>query len=147
MNNASHWSQLREDGMPVRDVDPALRASVSFAADGTTQVAVAGEVDFWTGQRLDEALSWAADQSGGKVVVDLRGVTFAGAACVDILVAARDRLGRQHRPLWLKQVPPRTSRLFALCGAHFVIAAPDPSPVSASVRSDPRGQSKSQSNR
>lgn len=118
--------------MPIRDSRHAFRASVAFRSDGTAHIAVAGEVDYISAQRLDEALSFAMRRSGGDVVIDFGALTFAGAACVNVLVAARDQLGAEGRRFRLEHVPPRLNRLFALCGTYFLIAAPERSPRLAS---------------
>jgi anti-anti-sigma factor len=122
MMHAAHWSTPEEDSALPPDSPRAFRASVELAADGVAHVAVSGEIDYVTAPRLDETLRWATDRSTGDVVVDL---TFAGADCVDVLVAIHDRLAREGRRLHLGDVPPRVSRLFTLCGTYFLIAAPD----------------------
>lgn len=134
MNYADDQDRVQAIERPLADAEPAFRAAVVFQADGTAQVAVDGEVDYLTAQRLDEALRWAAERSVGEIVVDFRGLTFAGAACVNVLVAAQDRLGRERRRLRLEQVPFRLSRLFALCGTYFLVTAPERQPRSHSSR-------------
>lgn len=125
MTHAARWPTSRSPEVLPPDIAPAFRAGVELGVDGVARVVVAGQVDYVTAPRLDETLRWASDRSTGDVIVDVSGVDFAGAACVNVLVAIHQRLGAAGRRLRLGQVPPRLSRLFALCGTYFLIAAPD----------------------
>jgi anti-sigma B factor antagonist len=63
-------------------------------------VAVAGEVDVWTGPRLRAALAQTLDEPGhGVVVVDLSAVTFLGSTGVAVLIDADWQARQRDRPL------------------------------------------------
>jgi anti-sigma B factor antagonist len=125
MTYAARWSAPPNAEVLPPERIPAFRAAVELAPDGVAHVSVAGEVDYATAPRLEETLRWASDRSAGDVVVDVSGLTFAGAACVNALVAIHERLGAEGRRLMLARISPRLSRLFVLCGTYFLIAAPD----------------------
>jgi anti-anti-sigma factor len=82
--------------------DPGHLLSVHTATDprpGRVVVEVVGEVDSETAPALDLCLRSQAGQPGvGELVVDLTGVTFLGAAGVEVLARADRRLrGRAGR--------------------------------------------------
>jgi anti-sigma B factor antagonist len=69
-------------------------ASVPFAVDsrkvdtGETQITVVGEIDLATAPLLDRAIS----HHTGRIVVDLRKVSFMDSTAIRVLLIHRDRL-------------------------------------------------------
>ena len=98
--------------------------------DGTTLVALAGELDFYRVPALADALQAAA----GRVVVDLQEVTFVDSASLALLVREHRRLqaaGRELSVLVGEQTP---TTAFAVTGIDRILtirSADSPSPVAA----------------
>ena len=66
--------------------------------DGGWRVALRGELDLGSVERLERAL----DECGGDVVLDLRGLTFMDSTGVRVLLEAAERAGPG-----LRMIPPR----------------------------------------
>ncbi|GLW90508.1 STAS domain-containing protein [Actinokineospora globicatena] len=107
--------------------DP-LAVSATETPMGTT-VAVAGEVDLGNHLPLRDALLLACARcpAGGRVVVDLTGVTFLGATGLQLLIQAYEACVHHEVALRLVATPgpiPRTLRLTGLLdGAVSLVVA------------------------
>ena len=79
---------------------------------------VVGDVDLSTAAALEDRLERAGQATGGTVVVDLSRVVFIDCHGVDVLIAARTRLGSR---LVLRAPAPVVTRLLELTGTahHF----------------------------
>ncbi|MEU0490583.1 STAS domain-containing protein [Nocardiopsis sp. NPDC006139] len=86
-----------------------------------TLVRISGDIDLVTAPgyrtRLFEVLRARGD-SGDRVVVDLSGVTFFGAAGLSLLAEVRARAERAGTDLRLAAPPDRITRLIELTGTH-----------------------------
>jgi anti-sigma B factor antagonist len=81
--------KMSED--PPEVPPPTLLVSQHPASDGGVRLAVAGEVDVCTANRLHEALTTALDARPSTVVVDLAEVTFIDSSAITALMTARRR--------------------------------------------------------
>ena len=89
---------------------PDFELTSTRRAGGTTVLALAGELDLYRAPELEHALAEAvgpnAARGGGRVVVDLRAVTFLDSGTLALLLAAH---GRQEA---------RDGELLILVGPH-----------------------------
>src|SRR3954452_22892913 len=78
-------------------MDESEQFSISdvAAADDTTVVNVAGEIDMETGPAFQEGLLHALGAGRGGLIVDLSGATFMDSTALTSLVNAFDSLRRQ----------------------------------------------------
>ncbi len=66
--------------------------------DGTTRIALSGELDIATGPDLEQALDTQLTQGDGDVVLDLRDVTFIDSSGLRVvLVASRSATAAGRR--------------------------------------------------
>lgn len=105
------------DALPLRPAaDPAelLRIDLSTAAEHTTVLAAAGEVDQLTGPQLQLACEAAAGHRRNHLIIDLTEVTFMSSAGINVMVNLRRDYAA---PLELHLVlPPSLARLWDLFG-------------------------------
>ncbi|WP_063780841.1 STAS domain-containing protein [Nonomuraea sp. SBT364] len=101
--------------------------------DGRVTVEVAGELDIATTPLLRARLREAVARGPGEVVLDLRGLTFADAAGLGALVAARLHAEAGGSSLVLAEVPPSLTRLLRITGldAHLTPQAQVTAPLRA----------------
>lgn len=74
-------------------------------------VAITGVVDLCTATILDRAITRALGHHPRRVVVDLRGVTFIGAAGISVLIKARANAHAQSCALYLRSGKPSVVRV------------------------------------
>ena len=91
--------------------------------DSTHVVAVAGELDVVTAQRVDDELQAVQATDAQQIILDLAGLTFVDSSGVH-LVARADARGRTTATrLGLRPGPPQIQRVFALAGADTRVFA------------------------
>jgi anti-sigma B factor antagonist len=83
--------------------------------EGGTDVAIFGELDLATVERVKTALSEAL-AAEGQVVIDLRACGFVDSKGIAALVEAALRLSDQGRRLTLRGVQPRVMRTLGIAG-------------------------------
>ena len=88
---------------PVPYTDFAVH--VAPTGEGGTDVAIFGELDLATVDRVKAALAEAV-AAGGQVVIDLRACDFVDSTGIGALVEVALRLHDQGRPLVLRGVQP-----------------------------------------
>jgi anti-anti-sigma factor len=103
------------DFTPVEE--PGLRVDVDYTQRLLT---VAGELDVLTAPRLLAAA--ATLNQPGDMTVDLRGLTFIGAAGLNAAVEIRNAQQERHWELWLVGVSLRTKRVFVAGGLAGLLA-------------------------
>jgi anti-sigma B factor antagonist len=100
----------------LREATMVLDLSISVISfPGLSVVTVRGEVDVATVRELRLALFGACHRSSGKVILDLRDVTFFDCSGIGALVAARRRLP-DGASLCLVSTHPIIRRIFAITG-------------------------------
>jgi len=77
---------------------------------------VEGEIDLATCPILAEALDTAIGETDRDVILDCSGVTFFGAAGVDALLCALDRLQEVQRHLIVRNPPSMLTRVLDIVG-------------------------------
>lgn len=95
------------------------RSAVSWGAHpGGTLVRISGDIDLATAPGYRTRLFEVLRDRGDRVVVDLSGVTFFGAAGLSLLAEARARAERTGIDLRLAAPSGRVARVLELTGTH-----------------------------
>ncbi len=113
------------DDMPAPVLGPAPFAVCTHtSADGSIQVALAGELDLATAPGAAEQVR-AAQAESSLVWLDLRGVTFMDSSGVHLVIDARTRAQRRGGRLVIVNCPAQVRRVFELTGilGHLEFAA------------------------
>ncbi|WP_028964613.1 STAS domain-containing protein [Streptomyces thermolilacinus] len=101
--------------------EPPERLSItSTVTDGIRVLTLAGEIDFHTGDRLQEALA-VAGPTTARTVVDLDRVTFMDSSGINVFIAAHHALSASGG--WLRLAAPteHVLRTLQLVGLDTVI--------------------------
>lgn len=108
-------------------VEEQLRIVFDEGPGGAVVVGLSGEIDIATAASAREALDEAA-RSGRDVLVDLREVTFMGAAGLGALVHARDALDRDGHRLTLCSPSALIARVLDVSGLAeaFIVSSDAP---------------------
>jgi len=124
---AGHATSCQQLAAPAGDarrrsrVDDALAAGqltiCSERRDCTHVVAVVGELDVATAQRLEDALRTIEATDVEQVIVDLAGLTFVDSSGVHLITRAEERCRTTAKRLGLRPGPAQIQRVFALAGA------------------------------
>lgn len=94
---------------------PQLDVALESLANGTSVVALRGELDVATIPSLDEALSAAASEPGApRVLLDLSEVTFVDSTALMRLLAALREIERRGGEMVLACDNPTVLRLFEI---------------------------------
>jgi len=101
----------------------------SRPADGTTVVALEGDLDLSSAPEAGEALS-AAQAAGGPVVLDLRALRFIDSSGVHLVLDANRRAARTGGEATLRVVPGdgEVRRVFELSGVGGLLTLVDAPP-------------------
>ena len=100
-----------------------LEVTASVDADDCLRLELRGELDLWTSHDAEERL--VAEQEGHDcVVIDLRGVTFMGAAGLGLLVRAGHRTTAAGQRLTVVNGP-QLQRLMDLTDLGEMLAVVD----------------------
>ncbi len=103
---------------------------VAPTAEGGTDVAIFGELDLATVDRVRHAIAEAI-LAEGEVVIDLRACGFVDSRGIAALVEAALRLSDQGRRLRLRGVQPRVMRTLGIAGLtkwELLEVEPEPEP-------------------
>jgi len=84
--------------------------------DCTHVIAVVGELDVATAQRVEDALRTVEATDVERVIVDLAGMTFVDTNGVHLIARAEKRCRTTAKRLVLRLGPPQIERVFALAG-------------------------------
>ena len=90
--------------------------------DGTTVLAVRGEVDVYTAPRLREKLVELVAQGKYRIVVDLEAVDFLDSTGLGVLVGGLKRLRSHDGDLGLVCTQQRILKVFEITGLTKVFA-------------------------
>lgn len=124
------WGTPELDAWWREDEQPAARERLTIRVrdvDGTTHVAVDGELDLATVHLLRRALYDAA-WGPPEVRIDIRGATFMDLASLRVLLDARRSLAAQGRRLVVVVAPgrrPRVMTVLSLAAGLTVEEVPD----------------------
>jgi anti-anti-sigma factor len=84
---------------------------VSFDDDGSIVLRIVGEIDLATVSVLRDALNSVPPTDAARVVLDVSGIDFIGAAGVRVFLEARQRLAHARRDLVLRGPSPMLMRV------------------------------------
>lgn len=99
---------------------------VAPTSDGGTDVAIFGELDLATSDKVKEAIE-PVIRGSGPVVIDLRACPFVDSTGIGILAQAALQLSKRERTLTLRGVRDRVRRILDLAGltkSDLVIVEP-----------------------
>lgn len=107
---------------------PRVEVTV-IEADHESVVAVRGEIDQTTSDRVWDGIERAAEK-GCPVVVDLSRTTFIDSAGIRVLIRAWRHLGEQPRSLIVRSPSETARHLFEITGidAYVTVEAPPEDP-------------------
>ncbi len=89
-------------------------------------VALAGDLDLGSAPRLERELQQIEGiQPGGRVLIDLRGLSFMDSTGLSLIIKAQQAAERNGQRLALRRGPHQVQRLFELTGVLDVLAFED----------------------
>jgi anti-sigma B factor antagonist len=99
----------------MHPVHPTRRFEISFESqNGTTVLAVSGEIDIATAPQLERSLVAAEQDHSNGLVLDLTGVGFLDSSALHVLLRSTERLDERGRQLHVVCTPGPVKRLFEL---------------------------------
>ncbi|MCK8678097.1 MULTISPECIES: STAS domain-containing protein [Streptomyces] len=101
-----------------------ISLTVISRGNGTTALALSGELDLDTSARIEPELSLVARQTDERLLVDLSGVTFCDTSGAELFLRLRRRRaceGERRGELRLCRVPKQTGRVFRILGVDQAI--------------------------
>ncbi|GGQ19984.1 STAS domain-containing protein [Streptomyces roseolilacinus] len=98
-----------------------ITLTVQVQDDGSTALALAGELDLDTAARIEPDLMSATSRSGRDVVLDLADLTFCDTAGVELLLRLQRRCAAGGCRLSLCRVPRRPGRVLRVLGVDRAI--------------------------
>ncbi|WP_371483181.1 STAS domain-containing protein [Kitasatospora sp. NBC_00315] len=98
-----------------------LTLTVTTAGQGAV-MAIRGDLDFHSAPRVREALADLRLAPGGRLVLDLGGLTFCDSSGISVLVAAHNHTQGLRAETVLADVPTGVSRILGVVGLERVIA-------------------------
>jgi anti-sigma B factor antagonist len=104
------------------DVPRTALLDISIDHGPITTITLAGDLDPATAPSLDDAVgTLVADDSVGRVVLDLSGLSFLDSSGLRVFVTAREALGARGADLALRAPSANISRLLDITGLGEVI--------------------------
>ncbi len=94
----------------------------SQARDGSTVLAVNGELDYVSASRLTDAVHVLVDEHRVEIVADLSGLRFCDSSGISALVKAWKLLTDNGGRLILASVPPRIDRVLEMSGLTTILS-------------------------
>ncbi|HWC31596.1 MAG TPA: STAS domain-containing protein [Actinomycetota bacterium] len=91
------------------------------SVDGTVTLAVSGELDMATRDRLLGALEWLEANGEEAITVDLTGLSFIDATGLHALIRARDSARMRGATLEFRNPSPAVRRLISLVGPEGLV--------------------------
>jgi anti-sigma B factor antagonist len=114
-----------EGNVPTREKRTQVDDSFSVAVetgDGSTVVAVAGEVDVATAPELRDRLHEVISGDSPLLVVDLLGVTFIDSTALAVLIEALKQSDAKGATMRIVATEPRILKVFAITGLTEIFA-------------------------
>jgi anti-sigma B factor antagonist len=106
-----------------------MSAELSFTTNSmggdVEMIALTGEIDYYTGPRLERAVTELLDGACRGVVVDLADVSFLDSTGVNILLVAHKRLSRSGGRLAVVCPNPAVGRVFDLLSLRDLLGVVD----------------------
>ncbi|MEU6483721.1 STAS domain-containing protein [Streptomyces sp. NPDC046887] len=101
-----------------------ISLTVISRGNGTTALALSGELDLDTSARIEPELALVARQTDERLLLDLSGVTFCDTSGAELFLRLRRRRageGDSRGELRLCRVPKQTGRVFRILGVDQAI--------------------------
>jgi anti-sigma B factor antagonist len=98
-----------------------FRISVASLTPSLSLVAVTGEIDLYTSERLRKGIGEAASVGADTVLLDLSGVGFIDSAALGVIIHETKRLEVRGHALILVTNDPRTVRVLEVTGLDRVL--------------------------
>lgn len=102
-----------------------ISLTVISRGNGTTALALSGELDLDTSARIEPELALVARQTEERLLLDLSGVTFCDTSGAELFLRLRRRRagegGGTRGELRLCRVPKQTGRVFRILGVDQAI--------------------------
>ncbi|MFI5475488.1 anti-sigma factor antagonist [Streptomyces cacaoi] len=109
----------------ARPVRPGPAPRIGVRPDGDrVVVAIQGELDLDSADRLAQALRAALDAAVGGVDLELGGVEFCDCSALNVLIALHEQSLKQGKTVALRTVGPAVERLLTLTGTRMLFDAP-----------------------
>ena len=102
------------------ELEPLRITAARFGADAYV-LAVAGELDIGTSERLEAELDALLEQGARRLVVDLLGVTFFGSVGLALLTRAAKRTRAVGGECIVVSDDPRILRVFEITGLDRIL--------------------------
>lgn len=120
--------------------DVPIQLSCQISADGHAVIAMRGDLDLATVDRVVRYVSEVMDRHNGPVRADLRGVAFCDACGLGALIRVTAYAGRAGRMLELTRPSRAVTRIMRITGAERLLLTPSqaagagaPAPAGAAV--------------
>jgi anti-sigma B factor antagonist len=115
---------LTSDGAAVAGAAAVMQLSCQISASGHAEVAMRGELDLATVDRVVSYVSDVIDRHDGPVIADLRDVTFCDACGLGALVRIVSYAERAGRPLELARPSASVSKIMRITGVDHRLLTP-----------------------
>lgn len=115
-------------------LDPVRLQLSMYRHQGSTHLAVVGDLDQASAPTLTAAIEQVSRLPGEVVLLDLKGLTFCDCAGLGALLSAQHRLQADGRMLALHNPPRTVRRLFSITGLDRHL---DSHPSTGRVSNDP----------
>jgi anti-sigma B factor antagonist len=100
---------------------PEFQMRTEGLADSTYVVAVAGEIDLFTGPQFSDAVHGAIDAGAATLIVDLSECGFMESTGIRILLGVNERLEHSTRPVLVVADHPNVLRVLRLTAVDQVL--------------------------
>ncbi len=104
--------------------DAPIQLSCQISADGYAVIAMRGELDLATVDRVVRYVSDVIDRQDGPVSVDLRGVAFCDACGLGALIRIAAYAARTGRQLQLVRPSGALTKIMRITGVDHLLLAP-----------------------
>jgi anti-anti-sigma factor len=111
----------------VNGVHDKLMTTRLMCCDGTSVLAVDGEIDMSVVDDFSNALDGAVEGAGDTVLIDLRGVRYLDSSGCHCLVRAAQHARRRGLEYRIARVSPRAQHVLRLTGLVDLLQAPSAS--------------------
>jgi len=134
-DEATVWTPASGAGRP----EP-IQLSCLISADGHAVIALRGELDVATVDRVVRDVSEVIDRHDGPVTVDLHGLAFCDACGLGALIRLAAYAEQAGRSLALIRPSRALTRIMRITGVDQVLLAPAPTVVSIGARAPAGGR-------
>ncbi|MEU1192917.1 ANTAR domain-containing protein [Streptomyces sp. NPDC005859] len=136
-NTGDGYARTGTETSRARDAGSAPAPEIGVRPDGDrVLVAVRGDLDLDSAERLEHALCAALGASVRGVDLDLGGVEFCDCSALNVLLGVREQGLEQGKTVALRTVGPAVARLLTLTGTRTLFDVPCPDGDGGAARGD-----------